>query len=68
MADFDIAETTRIAVTSVGGRLQLFINSKPIGEIRRPDFVGGTFSLGVTSVELANVVVDFDNFVLRVPR
>jgi len=68
IADFDITETNRIAVTSVDGRLKLFINSKPFGEIRKPDFAGGTFSLGVTSVELANVVVEFDNFVLRVPR
>ncbi len=66
---FEARKTNRLAVESVDGRLTLSINSKIIGEqLWHQDFLGGGFALSVSSRPNQSAVVDFDNFVLRVPK
>jgi hypothetical protein len=48
-------------------RIQLFINAALVGEHRDPSFSGGKVALSVEANGAGNVVVDFDNFELRVP-
>jgi TIR domain-containing protein len=66
-ASIRLSEVNRLGVLVENNRMQFFINSRLVAEHRDPSFTGGKVALAVEGNGRGSVVVDFDNFELRVP-